>query len=62
MNSTGFFEFLGRASNWFFIHVMETLKNMPNLTFIFLGSVAFLLWMNQMNKYDKAAKENNTFK
>lgn len=62
MNSTGVFEFIGKASEWFFINVMETLQNMPNLTFIFIGSVAFLIWMNQMSKYDKAAKENNTLK
>lgn len=62
MNFTGFWDFLGRASNWFFIHVMESLRWMPNALFIVLGTIAFLIWMNRMNKYNKEAAENNTLK
>jgi hypothetical protein len=62
MNFTWLFDFIGRASNWFFIHVMENLRNMPNLLFIAIGSIAFLIWMNQMSRYNKEAAENKTIK
>ena len=62
MNFTGLFDFTGRACNWFFIHFMEKVQNLPNLTFMCIGGIAFLIWMNQMSKYNKAAEENNTLK
>jgi hypothetical protein len=62
MNFTWLFDFIGRASDWFFRNVMETLANFPNLLFIAIGSVAFLIWMNMMSKYNKEAAENNTLK
>jgi hypothetical protein len=62
MNFTWLFDFIGRASNWFFFHVMESLRYMPNVVFIVIGSVAFLIWMNRMSKYNKEAAENHTLK
>jgi hypothetical protein len=62
MNLTSCFEFIGRASEWFFINVIENLKNMPNLVFIAIGTVTFLIWMWQMAKYNKEAAENGTYK
>lgn len=62
MNSTGIFNFLGNASEWFFLNVMETLTSLPNIFFISAGSIAFLIWMAQMSRYNKEAQENGTLK
>lgn len=62
MNFTGFWNFIGKASEWFFIHIMEGLTWLPNAFFITVGAIAFLVWMSQMNRYNKEAAENNTLK
>jgi hypothetical protein len=62
MNFTSLFNFIGRASNWFFIHVMETLRWMPNVLFIVIGVVAFAIWMKEMAAYNREAAENHTLK
>jgi hypothetical protein len=62
MNFTTLFEFTGKAFDWFFINVMETLQNAPNLLFMAIGSVTFLIWMAQMAKYNKEAAAKGTLK
>ena len=62
MNFTGFFNFLGDVSEWFFLNVMETLTSLPNIFFISAGAIAFLIWMSQMARYNKEAQENGTLK
>lgn len=62
MNFTGFFNALGDISEWFFLNIMETLTSLPNIFFISAGSIAFLIWMSQMARYNKEAQENGTLK
>jgi len=62
MNFTNFWNFLGDISEWFFLNVMETLTSLPNIFFISAGSIAFLIWMAQMARYNKEAQENGTLK
>jgi len=62
MNFTDFWVALGNISKWFFLNVMETLTWLPNAFFITAGSVAFLIWMGMMARYNREARENGTLK
>ncbi|HEY6160984.1 MAG TPA: hypothetical protein VI112_07170 [Bacteroidia bacterium] len=62
MNFTSLWDFIGRASQWFFIHFMEKIRWMPNAFFITVGFIAFFIWMSMMAKYNREAAENNTLK
>lgn len=46
----------------FTFHYVEKLGNIPNVTIIAIGTIAMVIWIRQMAKYNKQAEENNTLK
>lgn len=58
---TDIFYALGDFFQWTFLGI-EQLANFPNKLFFAIGAVATLIWLRQMAKYNKEAKENGTLK
>ena len=42
--------------------IIEKFHNKPNVLLIIIASVAMLLWLNRMAKYNKEADQNGTLR
>ena len=58
---TDIFNATGDFFQWTFIY-MEKLNMLPNKIFFVIGVAAMLIWLRQMAKYNREAKENRTYK
>ncbi|MFN3951675.1 MAG: DUF6341 family protein [Thermaurantimonas sp.] len=46
---------LGDFFEWTF-QILPVLGNLPNILFLLIGFVAFIYWMNEMRKHQKAGE------